>query len=252
VKKHILGSLILAGALSAGGCATKKYVAKTVDPVRDKLDTVSTQTSQQLSQQGQQISQQGTQIGQQGDQIKKQGEDMDKAQTDIAANKERAMAADGRATDALKKSDQNTKDLGELRQVVANLDDYKPAGSTVVPFGFNRDVLTKDSKEELDRLVADKSTMKRYFIAVEGFTDQTGSVAYNNQLSRRRAEAVMQYLVAKHDIPVYRIHMIGLGQEKPADDGHDKAARAKNRRVEVTFYVADKMMASAPNSEASR
>jgi OOP family OmpA-OmpF porin len=248
VKTYILGSLILAGALSAGGCATKKYVAKTVDPVRDKLDTVSTQTGQQ----GQQISQQGAQIGQQGDQIKKHGDDIDKAQTDIAANRERATAADGRATDALKKSDQNTKDLGELRQVVANLDDYKPAGSTVVPFAFNKDVLTKDSKDELDRLVADKSTMKRYFIAVEGFTDQTGTAAYNNQLSRRRAEAVTQYLVAKHDIPVYRIHMIGLGQEKLADDGHDKAARAKNRRVEVTFYVADKMMASTPNSEASR
>jgi OmpA-OmpF porin, OOP family len=256
VKNHIIGSLILAGALTTGGCATKKYVAKTVDPVRDKLDTVSSQTNQQgqqISQQGAQIEKQGTQIGQQGDQIKKQGGDIEKAQTDIAANKERAEAADSRASDALKKSDQNTKDLGELRQVVSNLDDYKPAGSTVVPFGFNKDSLTADAKEELDKLVAEKSTTKRYFIAVEGFTDQTGSAAYNNQLSRRRAEAVTQYLVAKHDIPVYRVHMIGLGQDKPADDGKDKAARAKNRRVEVTFYTADKVMASSmPTSAASR
>jgi OmpA-OmpF porin, OOP family len=248
VKKRILGTLILAGALGAGGCATKKYVAKTVDPVQGKLDTVATQTDkqgQEISQQGGQISQQGTQISQQGDQLKKQGEALDQAQTDIAANKERAMSADNRASDALKKSDANARDLNDLRSVVANLDDYKPAGSAVVPFGVNKDVLTKDSKDELDRLVADKSTMKRYFIAVEGFTDQTGSAAYNNQLSKRRAEAVTQYLVAKHDIPVYRIHMIGLGQEKPADEGRDKAARAKNRRVEVTFYTADKMMASS-------
>jgi outer membrane protein OmpA-like peptidoglycan-associated protein len=70
-------------------------------------------------------------------------------------------------------------------------------------------------------------------------------VAYNNQLSRRRAESVMQYLVAKHDIPVYRIHMIGLGMEKPADTNNDRAARAKNRRVEVTIYTAENATTAA-------
>jgi OOP family OmpA-OmpF porin len=254
VQKHIIGTLILVGALSASGCATKKYVAKTVDPVKGKLDTVATQTDkqgQEIGQQGAQIGQQGTQLGQHGDQIKKQGETLDQAQTDIAANKERAMAADSRASDALKKSDANTRDLSQLRSVVANLDDYKPAGTAVVPFGFNKDVLTKDAKDELDKLVSDKTTVKRYFIAVEGFTDQTGSATYNNQLSRRRAEAVTQYLVAKHDIPVYRIHMIGLGQEKPADEGKDRAARAKNRRVEVTFFAVDQAMASSATSSTT-
>lgn len=242
MQNHIIGVALLAGALVSVGCATKKYVAQTVDPVRDKVDTVAGTTDKQ----GQQISQQGTQITQQGDLIQKQGAEIDQAKTDISANKERAMAADSRATDALQrandaqqKGNQNSKDLSQLRQAVANLDDYKPAGSTTVPFAFNRDVLTADSKAELDKLVADTGTMKRYFVAVEGFTDQTGSAAYNNQLSRRRAEAVMQYLVAKHDIPVYRIHMIGMGEEKPADTGHDKAARAKNRRVEVTIYTAE-------------
>jgi OmpA-OmpF porin, OOP family len=241
VKNQIITTVMLAGVLVSGGCATKKYVAQTVDPVRDKVDAVAGTTDKQ----GQQISQQGTEINQQGDQLKaqiqKESTDIDQARTDIAANKERAMAADSRASDALQKANQVGKDLGELRQVVANLDDYKPAGTTAVPFAFNRDVLTPDSKAELDKLVADTGTMKRYFIAVEGFTDQTGSAAYNNQLSRRRAEAVTQYLVAKHDIPVYRVHMIGLGEDKPVDPGHDKAARAKNRRVEVTIYTAENL-----------
>jgi OOP family OmpA-OmpF porin len=239
VKNQLTTIVMLAGVLASAGCATKKYVAKTVDPVRDKVDTVSSTTDKQ----GQQIAQQGTQLNQTGDdlkgQISKEGTDIDQARTDINANKERAMAADARAGDALQKADKNTKDLGELRQVVANLDDYKPSGNTAIPFAFNKDVLTADSKAELDKLVDGTGTMKRYFIAVEGFTDKTGSVSYNNQLSRRRAEAVMQYLVAKHDIPVYRIHMIGLGMEKPADTNNDRAARAKNRRVEVTIYSAE-------------
>jgi OOP family OmpA-OmpF porin len=80
---------------------------------------------------------------------------------------------------------------------------------------------------------------KRFYIAVEGFTDQTGNDAYNEALSKRRADAVVAYLVAQHDVPVYRIQMVGLGKDKPLDDAKTRAARAKNRRVEVTVYSAD-------------
>jgi len=82
-------------------------------------------------------------------------------------------------------------------------------------------------------------------IAVEGYTDATGSKAYNDALSRRRAEHVQGYLVAKHDIPLYRIHIIGLGQEKPVDEARNRAARAKNRRVEVKVFNVDQVITSA-------
>jgi outer membrane protein OmpA-like peptidoglycan-associated protein len=85
---------------------------------------------------------------------------------------------------------------------------------------------------------------KRFFIAVEGYTDATGSKAYNEALSRRRADKVVAYLVAKHDVPIYRIHMIGLGQEKPVDEAHNREARAKNRRVEVKVFNADQVTAA--------
>ncbi|MCU1259712.1 MAG: OmpA/MotB domain protein [Bryobacterales bacterium] len=235
MTNQLFTSIILGGALLTSGCATKKYVAKTTDPIRDHVNQVASQADQQ----GQKLDQQGQQIGQQGDELKKHGADIDQSKTDISANKERAMAADSRAGEAIQKSDQNTRALSELRQTVANLDDYKPSGTVAVPFAFNKDVLTAPAKEELDRLVADKTSLKRYFIAVEGFTDKTGTVQYNNALSKRRADAVVMYLVAKHDIPVYRIHEIGLGEEKPADEGKGRAANAKNRRVEVTFFSAD-------------
>ena len=63
-------------------------------------------------------------------------------------------------------------------------------------------------------------------------------------LSRRRADSVAEYLVAKHDIPIYRIHMIGLGEERPLDDARTREARAKNRRVEVRVFTADQVTAS--------
>jgi len=241
MKNQTLTTILLSSVLVAGGCATKKYVAKTTDPIKDRVGQVATQTDKN----GQEITQQGTQITQQGGEIKKQGSDLERNQTEINANKERALSAENRAGDALKKGEANAKDLSELRQTVSNLDDYKPAGTAVVPFAFNKDNLNAQAKQELDKLVADKTAMKRYFIAVEGFTDLVGTSNYNDALSRRRADRVVQYLVAKHDIPIYRIHEIGLGKEKPAEQGKSRAANAKNRRVEVTFYSAD------PTSTAS-
>jgi len=56
---------------------------------------------------------------------------------------------------------------------------------------------------------------------------------------------VVNYMVTKHDIPLYRIYMVGLGSQKPADEGRTREARSKNRRVEVKIYSADQTMASA-------
>ena len=76
-------------------------------------------------------------------------------------------------------------------------------------------------------------------MTVEGYTDSTGDKAYNEALSRKRADAVVNYLVAKQNVPIYRIHMIGLGEDKPVDEAKNRAARAKNRRVEVKVLTAD-------------
>src|SRR6185312_5235397 len=117
-----------------------------------------------------------------------------------------------------------------------NLDDYKQVAETTVNFKFNSDKLQSDGKMALDQMVMDQNHYKRFFIAVEGFTDRTGSNDYNQALSRRRADAVVQYLVAQHNIPIYRIHNVGLGELKPVDEARNREARAKNRRVEVTFF----------------
>lgn len=226
-------ALVAVGVLLGSGCATKKYVKNTVDPVSNKLDQVANQTDQQ---------------GQTLDATRK---DVAQNQRDISATRETARAADARAGDAMNaansagaKADQANRALGELRNTVANLDDYKPATAVVVPFGFNRYLLTPDAKSELDKLGQSKDQWKRYFIAVEGFTDRSGSESYNDALSKRRADKVVQYLVSKYDIPVYRIHEIGMGKDKLVDDGKGSAANAKNRRVEVTVYSADSAIAS--------
>jgi OmpA-OmpF porin, OOP family len=239
MRHFLTASCVLSLTLIAGGCATKKYVRNTTAPVQAKVDQVGEQTQKQ-----------GQDIQETKGQLKQVDEN---AQSGISAAKERAMTADNHASEAMNRAnqvgtevaqvktqvDQTNSNLDQLRTQVANLDDYKMSAETSIPFRFNKYALDKESKEELDKLVGNVNNAKRYFIAVEGFTDTVGSVAYNEELSRKRADAVAEYLVAKHNIPIYRIHMIGLGKEKPVDMGKNRAARAKNRRVEVRIFSAD-------------
>jgi OOP family OmpA-OmpF porin len=239
MKGFLATTCIITGALLAGGCATKKYVRNTTAPIQAKVDQVGEQTTQNSQS-----------IKDTNDQVKSVDE---KAQNGISAAQEKASSADqhaatadqhageamNKATEADGKADQAKNDVASLRTVVSNLDDYKLQTSATVPFKFNQAKLSDDAKTDLDKLVQDVQPDKRFFIAVEGYTDKTGTKEYNQALSRRRADAVVEYLVAKHDVPIYRIHMIGLGEEKLADDGHGRAANAKNRRVEVKVFSAD-------------
>ena len=258
MKQSLTVAAVAMGAMLAGGCATKKYVTQSISPVNGRVD----QLSQQQTQQGQKLDQTAT--------------NQQKDETELSATKERAVTADNKAGDAINRADQAGQKAdqagqkadqasqkadqlaSQLRDTVANLDDYKPVGQATVNFKFNSDKLDSDAKQQLDRMASGQGRYKRFFVAVEGFTDSTGSADYNNALSRRRADAVVQYLVAQHNIPVYRIHTVGLGKEKPVDDAKNRTARAKNRRVEVTRFSADQgavamnQSGSSASSDAAR
>ena len=236
MKQFVVTACLLTGILFANGCATKKYVRNTVAPVQAKVEQVGEQTTQ------------NTQV------IEKTRGDLnqvdERAQAGISAAQERAATADQhamtadqhagsamtRANDAKEMADRVN---GELRDVVANIDDYKLQSTVSVPFKFNRATLTPEAKRHLDEVVAQSTSDKRFLITIEGFTDNVGSTQYNLALSRRRADAVVAYLVSRHNIPIYRIHVVGLGKDNPVTQVRTAAARAQNRRAEVRLFTAD-------------
>lgn len=245
MKLPLLIALItMMGGLLTSGCATKTYVRKQVDPVSGKLDQVATKTDQQ----GQTLDQTRQSLDQTKQSVDQTRSSLEEDETKLSATNERALSAGNRADDASRKADQANQGVSDLRtalaNTVANLDDYKQVAETTVNFKFNSDKLGNDAKLALDQMATDQNRYKRFFVAVEGFTDQVGNPDYNTALSRRRADAVVEYLVAQHDIPIYRIHMVGLGEQKPVIDAHTRAANAKNRRVEVTLFSADQTLAS--------
>ena len=218
----------------ATGCATKGYVRNSVSPVQTKVDQVADQSNKQ------------------GEQLQQTRQDVDKNTTAIAGVDEKATAADRRAGDAMnraqtadQKATQNTQQIASLRNTVTNLDNYKVVQTATVLFPFNQAKLKAEDKQQLDQLVGQTNNLKRYFISIEGYTDPTGDAAYNLDLSKRRADAVVQYLAGEKDVDFNRIHTIGLGEQKLVDDAKTRDARAKNRRVEVKIYSADDALTSA-------
>ena len=155
MKQTLALTMILTGALLTGGCATKKYVQQTADPIQKKVDQV------------------GDQANKQGTEIEAAKKDIERHETGINAAKERAMSAESRANEAMTKAgeagqaaadaraaaDKNGREIGSLRDSVnatlGNLDDYKLQAETVVPFGFNKDGLAPEAKEQLDQFVKD-------------------------------------------------------------------------------------------------
>ena len=137
-----------------------------------------------------------------------------------------AEQANGAAQEAVNRVD-------TLQGVIANLDQYKPISDISVTFGFDKSVLTKADKEQLDQLADSLQNARGYILAVTGGTDSVGDAQYNYGLSNRRADAVVNYLQTKYNIPPHKFYLIGIGKDDPAADNKTAAGRAKNRRVEV-------------------
>jgi OOP family OmpA-OmpF porin len=99
-------------------------------------------------------------------------------------------------------------------------------------FDFDKSVLKPEGKAKLDDLVAKIKQINLEVIVAVGHTDSVGTVAYNQKLSVRRAEAVKAYLVSK-GIEKNRIYTEGKGEKQPIADNKTAQGRAKNRRVEL-------------------
>ncbi len=101
-----------------------------------------------------------------------------------------------------------------------------------IAFDLNSDRIADSARPELDRMaraIRADATIK--VVKVVGHTDSTGSAAYNQALSKRRAEAVAKYL-REHGVSV-PVTSEGRGEAEPIADNRTAEGRARNRRVEL-------------------
>lgn len=95
------------------------------------------------------------------------------------------------------------------------------------------------------------STLKKYEdtnVLIEGHTDSSGSEEYNQDLSVKRANSVLQYL-SDLDVGTRRMTSIGYGENQPIAENDTDNGRSKNRRVEVAIFANKKMKKAAERGE---
>jgi outer membrane protein OmpA-like peptidoglycan-associated protein len=104
-----------------------------------------------------------------------------------------------------------------------------------VTFGVDSALLDSAAREAIDRVALVPTAFSGAFIRVEGNTDNIGDVEHNRELSRRRAQAVVNYLVKTYKLPENQFTANGNGPDYPIADNSSPAGRAKNRRTEIKF-----------------
>ena len=101
-----------------------------------------------------------------------------------------------------------------------------------VLFDFDKSVIKPEGRSKLDDISAKAKGVNLEVVIAIGHADSTGSDAYNQRLSVRRAESVKAYLVSK-GIEANRVYTEGKGEKQPVADNKTRDGRAKNRRVEI-------------------
>ncbi len=158
----------------------------------------------------------------------------------IEENTALASAAQTSATRARITADSALKSATMANNRISGLGVYDTVRVITVYFESGSSVLLEKAKATMDGEAtwAEVQNTNGWVVEVVGFADSTGTDEFNKQLSERRTNAVIGYLVSKHNLPLERlIRPFGYGSDKPAADNDTPDGRAKNRRVEIRLLV---------------
>jgi outer membrane protein OmpA-like peptidoglycan-associated protein len=206
--------------------ARKKYVQRQMQPIRDRVNELDELTATNS----------------------KNIKDVDsRSQEGIRQASARADQADQHAVDAGNRAQaaQQTIQLASTRldtvqQTIGTLDQYQPVSDTEIRFRPGQQALSTKAKEALDQLAEQMKNQRGTIVQVQGFSSGKGNAAISS--SQSMAQSVVRYLVINHDIPLYRIYTIGVGNAQVKAPEGATAKRLRGGRVEVALLkngVAD-------------
>ena len=148
-------------------------------------------------------------------------------------------AARGGARAAQDTADAAIEGVNATNSRITAMDDFVVQSTATVNFRVNSSVLSSEGKSSLDEVAHAAAGMKGYVIEITGFASAEGSTARNKALSQRRAQAVIDYLVENHNVPLRRIgQSYGFGELQAVADNTTREGREQNRRVEVKLLVS--------------
>lgn len=200
--------------------ARKKWVKKQIDPINDRLselDQVNARNAQQIKDVDQRA-----QAG------------IQKAQSTADAASQAASAAGQQAQSANQAAQQASNHVSQIGNTINGLDQYRQVTDFEIQFRPGTTAMTADSKQKLDQLASSLTGREGYILEMDAQAPGNGSVGIQN--SQRLAEAVKRYLVTDHQIPIYRMHSVALGNMQVASNAGEsdgKPARVRTRTVHI-------------------
>ncbi len=205
--------------------ARKKYVQRQTAPIRDRVNELDELTAENS----------------------KDIKDVDaRAQKGIQLASDKANEADQHAVEAgnaaqaaQQTANQASTQINTVQEVVSNIDQYKATNQTEIRFRPGQSVLSKNAKGALDDMATPLKNERGYIIEVQGFSSGRGQAAIAT--SQKMADAVVRYFVLNHNIPVYRIYVVGMGNAPVQNDqqGQARSQHMSGGRVEVSLLKND-------------
>ena len=236
----LIAPALLLALLFQSGCATKKYVKQQIDPVSGRVDELS------------EINKGNENAIKDVDSRAQAGIQTVQAKTNEVDQK--AIAATQKAEEGQQLAQKNQTKIvnveNNFNQKLSNLDSYKSVDISSINFMLNSAELNDESKATLDQLASKVKDSKGYVLEIQGFTDKTGNDSQNFDLSQRRSESVVRYLSQQHQIPLFRMSILGLGSSKEVENNKTRKGRAANRRVEITLLKSE--LESTPSGSAQK
>ena len=202
--------------------ARNKYVARQTQPIRDRINELDELTAS------------NTRAIKDTDARAQQGIQLASAKATEAD--QHAIEAGNKAQAAQQTAQQAHTRLNTVEQVVTNIDQYQPTTQTEILFKPGQTVLSQNAKTALDEMATPLKSQRGYVVEVQGFSSGHGQVAIAN--SQKMAESVVRYLALNHDIPIYRIYLVGMGNAPvpvAASAGEAKPKRITGGRVEISL-----------------
>jgi outer membrane protein OmpA-like peptidoglycan-associated protein len=206
--------------------ARKKYVQRQTQPIRDRVNELDelTQANSKMIKDVDSRTQQGIQM----------------ASTKANEADQHAVEAGNKANQAQTTATQANTRLTTVETVVSNIDQYKSTNQTEIRFRPGQTVLSEAAKQAIDQMAQPVKSQRGYIIEVQGFSSGKGQAAIAT--SRKMADAVVRYLVENHEIPVYRIYVLGMGNAPAATaaaENGEKPKRTSGGRVEISLLKND-------------
>lgn len=154
------------------------------------------------------------------------------------------------ANDARSTADTAKTGVRVANERITALDDYDIKNTATIHFKSGSAVLSREDRSALEELAAQTKNERGFLIEVAGFASADGNEDFNRRLSRKRADAVIQYMAENHNIPLRRfVTPMGYGEKQPVGDNHTRTGRQENRRVEVRILVSKGLLPSEGGQE---